>query len=93
MRPDKRAEEGTNYTGERDHFDRPILRISTNCPCEQDDCPFDGSREYPVEPDMTCDHCGNTLQPNPVQYILDDELITAHNLACPFCAIGGGCLD
>jgi hypothetical protein len=91
-RPDLRAENGTHYIGESRRGE-PILRIKRECPCEREECPFDGRTEFRVEPDMVCRTCGNTLHPNPVEYRLNGEWHVAHNLVCPYCAMTMGCLD
>jgi hypothetical protein len=89
----KRAQRGTYYTGETDRHGNKIIRISRDCPCDSDECPFDGRNEFRVEPDMVCDDCGTTLHPNPVQYELGGKTHTAHNLVCPAHAWTVGCLD
>jgi len=89
---DKTARSGTHYTGKTDRLGHNIMRISQECPCSKDDCPFDGT-ELPVEPDMVCSDCGTTLDPNPVQYELAGKQYVAHNLVCPMQAMTDGCLD
>lgn len=88
----KDARPGTHYTGETDKMGHEMMRISADCPCDCDDCPFNGT-ELPVEPDMVCDECGTTLDPNPVQYELGGETHTAHNLVCPMHAMTVRCFD
>ena len=93
MRPGtRRPQTGTHYTGDKENG-IPVIRISMDCPCSVEACPFDGRNEFPVDPEMVCSDCGTTLDPNPVQYELGGETHTAHNLVCPWCAQTVKCLD
>lgn len=82
---------GIHYTGDTNNLGHNIVRISMDCPCGEDGCPFNGS-EIPT-PKMRCDDCGTMLDPNPVRYQFEAEKHTAHNLVCPWCAMTMGCLD
>jgi len=85
----KRAQRGTHYTGETTTSGEEILRISTDCDCEDENCPFDGT-ERPLS-EMTCPDCGTTLHPHAVQY--SPGVPVAHNLTCPYHAMTYYCLD
>lgn len=90
--PTKKPQTGTHYTGENVNGS-PVIRISMDCPCDCDECPFDGRNSFPRDSGMTCENCGCTLDPNPIQYRLKGETHTAHNLVCPYGAETVRCLD